>query len=69
MTDATPLRPPPPPLLIGPFQEWRVTPIGVVFSEWALIKPEAWDFIRPILAENRAWGKLAQALKDYSDDD
>lgn len=30
-------------------------PIGVVFSEWALAKPEAWDFIRPILAENGGW--------------
>ncbi|MGA0604974.1 hypothetical protein ACO2Q0_03155 [Phenylobacterium sp. VNQ135] len=30
-------------------------PIGVVFSEWALAKPDAWDFIRPILAENGGW--------------
>jgi phage terminase large subunit len=30
-------------------------PIGVVFSEWALAKPEAWSFIRPILAENGGW--------------
>jgi phage terminase large subunit len=30
-------------------------PIGVVFSEWALAKPEAWEFIRPILAENGGW--------------
>jgi len=27
-------------------------PIGVVFSEWALAKPQAWAYIRPILAEN-----------------
>lgn len=30
-------------------------PIGVVFSEYALAKPQAWDFIRPILAENGGW--------------
>lgn len=27
-------------------------PVGVVYSEFALQKPEAWDFIRPILREN-----------------
>ncbi len=30
-------------------------PRGVVFSEWALAKPDAWSFIRPILAENGGW--------------
>lgn len=30
-------------------------PRGVVFSEWSLAKPMAWDFIRPILAENGGW--------------
>ena len=30
-------------------------PVGVVFSEWALSNPAAWDFIRPILAENGGW--------------
>jgi len=30
-------------------------PIGVVFSEYALADPAAWDFIRPILAENGGW--------------
>lgn len=29
--------------------------MGVVFSEWALAKPDAWHFIRPILAENGGW--------------
>lgn len=28
---------------------------GVVFSEWALAKPDAWSFIRPILVENGGW--------------
>ena len=31
------------------------SPAGVVFSEWALAKPDAWTYIRPILAENRGW--------------
>ncbi len=30
-------------------------PVGVVFSEWSLAKPEAWGFIPPILAENGGW--------------
>ena len=30
-------------------------PVGCVFSEWALQDPSAWDFIRPILAENNGW--------------
>ena len=30
-------------------------PIGVVFSEYSLSDPAAWDFIRPILAENDGW--------------
>lgn len=30
-------------------------PYGVVFSEWSLSRPSAWDFIRPILAENGGW--------------
>lgn len=30
-------------------------PIGIVFSEFALQKPEAWELMRPILAENGGW--------------
>jgi hypothetical protein len=30
-------------------------PAGCVFSEWALAKPEAWAYLRPILAENGGW--------------
>jgi len=30
-------------------------PIGVVFSEWALARPDAWAYIRPILLENGGW--------------
>lgn len=28
---------------------------GVVMSEWALAKPDAWSYLRPILAENGGW--------------
>lgn len=34
-------------------------PVGVVFSEFALADPAAWDFIRPILAENGGWAIFA----------
>lgn len=30
-------------------------PVGVVFSEYSLTDPAAWEFIRPILAENGGW--------------
>ena len=30
-------------------------PIGVVFSEYSLAKPAAWEYIRPILTENGGW--------------
>jgi hypothetical protein len=30
-------------------------PVGCVFSEWSLQNPAAWDYMRPILAENGGW--------------
>lgn len=30
-------------------------PIGIVFTEFSLHKPGAWDYLRPILAENGGW--------------
>jgi hypothetical protein len=30
-------------------------PVGVVFSEYALAKPQAWGFLRSILVENGGW--------------
>ena len=30
-------------------------PIGIVFSEYSVADPRAWDYIRPILAENGGW--------------
>ena len=35
--------------LVGP------NPRGVVFSEYSLMNPEAWELIRPILLENEGW--------------
>lgn len=30
-------------------------PCGVVFSEWSIAHPEAWEYIRPIVVENNGW--------------
>jgi phage terminase large subunit len=30
-------------------------PVGVIFDEWSLCDPNAWGYIRPILAENGGW--------------
>lgn len=30
-------------------------PVGITFSEWALADPNAWTYLRPILAENGGW--------------
>jgi len=32
-----------------------INPVGIVFSEYSLQKPQAWNFFRPILAENDGW--------------
>jgi hypothetical protein len=29
--------------------------LGIVFSEWALCDPRAWDYLRPIIRENGGW--------------
>jgi phage terminase large subunit len=30
-------------------------PVGVIFSEWSIADPAAWDYIKPILIENGGW--------------
>ena len=30
-------------------------PVGVIFSEYSLHDPKAWDYVRPILTENGGW--------------
>lgn len=53
-------------------------PVGVVFSEYSLTDPQAWDYIRPILAENGGWAIFnftprgenhAKELLDYANSD
>jgi phage terminase large subunit len=31
------------------------SPVGIVFSEWAVADPQAWGYLRPILARNGGW--------------
>lgn len=38
-------------------------PAGVVFSEWALGDPAAWQYIRPILLENKGWAKFITTFR------
>ena len=37
--------------------DWLVgtNPVGLIFSEWAIMNPRAWDLLRPILRENGGW--------------
>ena len=53
-------------------------PLGVVFSEYSLQDPQAWDYVRPILAENGGWAIFnftprgenhAKELLDYAKTD
>lgn len=43
--------------LVGP------NPIGVVFSEYSLHNPAAWDLIRPILMENGGWAIFIYTMR------
>lgn len=38
-------------------------PIGVVFSEYSLHNPAAWDYIRPILIENGGWAMFIYTIR------
>lgn len=38
-------------------------PCGVIFSEWALCDPAAWDYIRPILIENKGWAMFITTFR------
>lgn len=29
--------------------------VGIIFSEWSLMNPKAWDYFKPILKENKGW--------------
>jgi phage terminase large subunit len=41
-------------------------PIGVVFSEWSLTDPKAWELIRPILRENGGWAVFIYTPRGYN---
>lgn len=30
-------------------------PIGIIFSEWSVMPPRVWEYLRPIVAENGGW--------------
>jgi hypothetical protein len=38
-------------------------PCGIIFSEWALCDPAAWDYIRPILVENKGWAMFITTFR------
>lgn len=38
-------------------------PVGCVFSEYSLQDPGAWDYIRPILAENGGWAVFIYTMR------
>lgn len=38
-------------------------PVGVVMSEYSLHDPAAWDYLRPILAENGGWALFIYTLR------
>lgn len=44
-------------LLVG------TNPIGVIMSEWSLHDPRAWDYLRPILAENGGWALFIYTMR------
>ena len=41
-------------------------PVGVIFSEWALMDPRAWDLIRPILVENEGWAFFIYTARGHN---
>ena len=41
-------------------------PVGVVLSEWAVADPEAWNFLRPILAENEGWALFIYTSRGWN---
>jgi phage terminase large subunit len=41
-------------------------PIGIVFSEYAIQDPAAWDYMRPMLAENDGWALFIYTPRGYN---
>lgn len=38
-------------------------PCGIIFSEWALCDPAAWEYLRPILLENKGWAMFITTFR------
>ena len=41
-------------------------PVGIAFSEWALAKPQAWAYLRPILKENGGWAAFITTPRGHN---
>jgi len=41
-------------------------PVGVIFSEYAVAKPKAWDLISPMLHENGGWAAFVYTPRGYN---
>lgn len=41
-------------------------PVGVILSEYSLHNPQAWDYLRPILAENGGWALFIYTARGHN---
>lgn len=41
-------------------------PLGIVFSEYSLTNPSAWNYLRPILSENNGWAVFPYTPRGYN---
>ena len=41
-------------------------PVGIVFSEYAVTHPRAWDLMRPIIVENDGWAAFVTTPRGYN---
>jgi hypothetical protein len=41
-------------------------PVGIVFSEYAVTHPRAWDLMRPIIVENDGWAAFITTPRGYN---
>lgn len=41
-------------------------PVGIVYSEFAVTHPRAWDLMRPILVENEGWAAFITTPRGYN---
>lgn len=49
------------------YDAWVGTnPLGIIFSEYALQNPLAWDLLRPIMAENEGWAAFIYTPRGHN---